>query len=237
MFKRTDLREFDQLRPIKITKNYTKYAEGSVLIEFGNTKVICNATIDETLPQHVRNGGWITAEYSMLPRATHNRTKRDGVVGKVNSRAQEISRLIGRSLRNCVDLKHLGRHQILIDCDVIQADGGTRVASITGSFIALYAAISKLIESGKIKKNPIKYFIAAVSVGIVQNNLLLDLDYSEDSSCDTDMNLVMNEKLEIIEIQGCAEGEPFSYQELDGLNKLAQSGIKQLIQLQKESLI
>lgn len=224
-------RKNNELRTVRFTRNYTKYAEGAVLVEFGHTKVLCTASVDENLPPFLKgkNKGWLTAEYSMLPRATHSRSKRDGVVGKVNSRASEISRLIGRSLRASLDLSLLGERQILIDCDVIQADGGTRTASITGAFIALHDAVSFLLKNGKIKENPIKQFVAAISVGMQNGIPLLDLDYVEDSSCDMDMNLVMFEDLNIIEIQGAAEGASISRSQMNQLIDLAESGIKDLI--------
>ena len=228
----------NELREIKITRHYTKYAEGSVLVEFGSTKVLCTATVEDRVPNFLigKNKGWISAEYSMLPRATHTRSKRDAVAGKVNPRAQEISRLIGRSLRASVDLSHVGERQILIDCDVIQADGGTRTASITGAFVALYDAFSKLVNSGKIPVHPVKKFMAAVSVGVFKGIPMLDLDYVEDSSCDSDINFVMNEDLGIIEIQGTAEGAAFSRQEMNRLIDLAEIGVKNLVTKQKEAL-
>lgn len=238
MFMRSNNRRVDQLRPVKITRNYTKYAEGSVLIEFGETKVLCNASIDESLPPFLKdkNQGWLTAEYSMLPRATHLRTKRDAVIGKVNSRASEISRLIGRSLRACIDLTSLGPRQVLIDCDVIQADGGTRTAAITGSFIALQDAVARLMDKGKLELNPIKHSLAAISVGAYQNELLLDLDYNEDSACDMDMNVVMLGDLSIVEIQGTAEGRALDRGRLNLLLDLAQAGITELIRKQARSI-
>jgi ribonuclease PH len=231
---RLNNRNHNQLRAIKITRNYIKYPEGSVLVEFGDTKIICNATVDENVPNFLKdkNQGWLTAEYSMLPRATNGRTKRDGVVGRVNSRASEISRLIGRSLRSCIDLSLLGNRQILIDCDVIQADGGTRTAAITGSFIALADAVNYLIATNKITINPIKHKVAAVSVGVVNGKHLLDLDYREDSNCDSDINVVMLDNLSIVEIQGTAEKNSFSSKELNQLVELAEVGIKQLFELQ-----
>jgi ribonuclease PH len=243
IFNRLNNRLYSELRNILITRNYTNYAEGSVLIEFGDTKVICTATVDDNLPPFLKNKnvGWLTAEYAMLPRATHTRNKRDTIGNKPNSRGQEISRLIGRSLRSCIDLTKIPGKQIIIDCDVIQADGGTRTASITGGFIALYDAIQTLILAGAITENPIKHFIAAVSVGMVRGNLLLDLDYNEDSNCDMDMNLVMQESLSdlsIVEIQGAAEGAAGAMNK-DTLNKLldlAEVGIARLIQLQKHAL-
>ena len=235
---RTDGRNNSQLRNIAITRKYTKYAEGSVLVEFGETKVLCTATVEDKVPLFLvgKNQGWITAEYGMLPRATHTRNRRDAVAGKVNPRAQEISRLIGRSLRACVDLSHIGERQVLIDCDVIQADGGTRTASITGAFVALYDAFSKLVDEGKINDHPVKKFLAAVSVGVKDGVPLLDLNYVEDSSCDADMNFVMLDDLGIVEIQGTAEGVAFSRKEMDALLDLAEIGITQLVSLQKQVL-
>ena len=235
---RIDGRKINDLREIKITRNYTKYAEGSVLIEFGDTKVLCTASVDEDVPPFLKNGtsGWVTAEYAMLPRATHTRNKRDAVNGKVNARAQEISRLISRSLRASTDLTKLGKRQILIDCDVLQADGGTRTASITGAFVALYDAVSGLVKSGAITENPIKQFLAAISVGICQDKCFLDLNYAEDVGCDTDMNLVMLEDLSIIEIQGTAEGKPFTRELMNQMIDLAEAGITQLIKKQKAAL-
>ena len=235
---RNNNRGLDALREVKITRNFTKYAAGSVLIEFGETKVICTASIEEKVPPFLKNtgAGWITAEYAMLPGSTHTRNKRDGVVGKVASRSQEISRLIGRSLRATVDMKKLGERQILIDCDVLQADGGTRTASITGAFVALYDAISKLLQNGLIKENPIERFLAAISVGIYNDELMLDLDYNEDSNCDSDINVVMFEDFGIVEIQGTAEQDQISRDELNHLIDLAESGIKNLIIAQKTAL-
>ena len=236
---RIDGRGNGDLRKVIITRKYTKYAEGSVLIEFGETKVLCTATIENKVPDFLmgKNQGWITAEYSMLPRATHTRSKRDGVVGRgVNPRAQEISRLIGRSLRLCVDLSKIGARQILIDCDVIQADGGTRTASITGAFVALYDALNSLVASGKISQQPITKFLAAVSVGIYQGIPILDLNYIEDSNCDVDMNFVMFEDLSIVEIQGNAEGVAFTRKDMGQLFDLAEHGVRRLIAIQRDAL-
>jgi ribonuclease PH len=235
---RVDGRHDSELRDITITRHYTKYAEGSVLVEFGATKVLCTATVEDRVPQFLvgKNQGWITAEYGMLPRSTHSRNKRDAVTGKVNPRAQEISRLIGRSLRACVDLSHIGERQILIDCDVIQADGGTRTASITGAFVALYDAFSKLVDDAKIPEHPVKKFLAAVSVGVYKGVPMLDLNYIEDSACDADMNFVMLEDLGIVEIQGTAEGAPFSRSEMNILLDLAERGITTLVAKQKQAL-
>jgi ribonuclease PH len=234
---RTDGRRNDQLRDIIVIKNYIIYPEGSVLIEYGNTKVICNATISDGVPPFLKgtNTGWITAEYSMLPRATHVRNQREAQKGKLTGRTQEISRLIGRSLRSAIDLNLIGERTITIDCDVIQADGGTRTASITGGFIALYLATQKLIGEQKIE-NPIKNFVAAVSLGIVSGNLMLDLNYEEDSNADVDMNLVANDKGEIIEIQGTSEKLTFDRNRLNEMLDLGLNGIEQLIEIQKRAL-
>lgn len=231
-------RSNDQLRDITITRNYTKHAEGSVLIEFGDTKVICTASIDNSVPGFLRGkgGGWITAEYGMLPRSTGSRMGREAARGKQSGRTVEIQRLIGRSLRAAVDLEALGEHTITIDCDVIQADGGTRTASITGACVALTDALNHLATSGKLTKNPLKRMIASVSVGIYEGNAVLDLDYPEDSAADTDMNIIMADDGGIIEIQGTAEGEPFSEEEFSQMLSLAKAGITQLHFLQKESL-
>lgn len=235
---RNDGRNDNDLRPVNIKRGYTKYAEGSVLIEFGDTKVLCTASIEHEVPSFLRNSGrgWVSAEYSMLPRSTHTRNKRDSVSGRVNPRASEISRLIGRSLRACIDLEELGERQVLIDCDVLQADGGTRTASITGAFVAMYDAVNGLLKKGIIKRNPIKQFLAAISVGVYQGMPILDLNYIEDNNCDTDMNLVMLEDFSIIEIQGTAEGESFSRQTMNQLLDLAENGIRQLVIEQKKSL-
>lgn len=235
---RPSKRANNQLREIKITRNFTCHAEGSVLVEFGATKVICTASVEENVPPFLkgRGQGWVTAEYAMLPRATHTRNKRDINSGKPNSRGQEISRLIGRSLRSAVDLALLGERQIIIDCDVIQADGGTRTASITGAMVALYDAVDGLLQQEKLVVNPIQKFIAAVSVGVYQGQNILDLDYPEDSNCDSDINVVMDDSGGIIEIQGTAEGATFSRQNLNQLLDLAESGINELILLQKKTL-
>jgi ribonuclease PH len=234
---RPSKRQANQLREIKFTRNYTCHAEGSVLVEFGNTKVICTASIEESVPPFLKGKGegWVTAEYSMLPRATHTRNKRDSTQGKPNARAQEIQRLIGRSLRGIVDLKALGERQILIDCDVIQADGGTRTASITGAYVALRDAIDSLIVSGKLTESPLIDAVAAISVGVYQGSALLDLDYLEDSNCDTDMNVVMTASGKLIEIQGTAENGVFDRLALNQMLDLAEFGIKQLIQFQLQA--
>jgi ribonuclease PH len=237
-FSRTLDRPASDLRPVRITRNYTNYAEGSVLIEFGNTKVLCNASVEEKVPGHKKGSGegWVTAEYGMLPRATHTRSDREAARGKQSGRTQEIQRLIGRSLRAVFDLKKLGERTIHLDCDVIQADGGTRTASITGAFVAAQDAVNTLIASGKIKESPIHQAVAAISVGIVQGKPLLDLEYTEDSACDTDMNVVMTGAGHFIEVQGTAEGVAFSRKEMDELLQLAEKGIGELIVLQQKSL-
>ncbi|MEZ8922613.1 ribonuclease PH [Vibrio cyclitrophicus] len=231
-------RAVDQIRPIKITRNYTAYAEGSVLVEFGNTKVLCNATVEENVPRWLKGQGkgWVTAEYGMLPRATHTRNRREAASGKQGGRTMEIQRLIARSLRAVVDLKVLGEIMITVDCDVIQADGGTRTASISGASVAIADAINSLLASGKLKKNPMKGHVAAVSVGIVGAQALCDLEYVEDSAADTDMNVVMTEDGKMIEIQGTAEGEPFSHEELMQLLALANKGIADIVEAQKSAL-
>ena len=227
-----------QLREIRITRRYTKHAEGSVLIECGETKVICTASVDEKVPPHKKGSGegWVTAEYGMLPRSTNERMGREAAKGKQSGRTQEIQRLIGRSLRAVVDLKKLGERTIVIDCDVIQADGGTRTASITGAFVALHDAVSGLLSKGKIQETPLKEFIAAISVGIYQGTPVLDLDYAEDSACDTDMNVVMLGNGHFVEVQGTAEGHAFSRAEMDELLELAKAGIAQLIDKQRAAL-
>jgi len=231
-------RAVDQIRPIKITRNYTAYAEGSVLVEFGNTKVLCNATVEENVPRWLKGQGkgWVTAEYGMLPRATHTRNRREAASGKQGGRTMEIQRLIARSLRAVVDLKVMGEIMTTVDCDVIQADGGTRTASISGASVAMADAINSLLASGKLKKNPMKGHVAAVSVGIVGAQALCDLEYVEDSAADTDMNVVMTEDGKMIEIQGTAEGEPFSHEELMQLLALANKGITDIVEAQKAAL-
>ena len=231
-------RAVDQIRPIKMTRNYTAYAEGSVLVEFGNTKVLCNATVEENVPRWLKGQGkgWVTAEYGMLPRATHTRNRREAASGKQGGRTMEIQRLIARSLRAVVDLKVMGEIMITVDCDVIQADGGTRTASISGASVAMADAINSLLASGKLKKNPMKGHVAAVSVGIVGAQALCDLEYVEDSAADTDMNVVMTEDGKMIEIQGTAEGEPFSHEELMQLLALANKGITDIVEAQKLAL-
>ena len=231
-------RTSEQLRPLKITRNYTCHAEGSVLVEFGNTKVLCTASVEESVPPFMRGKGtgWVTAEYGMLPRSTHTRSAREAAKGKQSGRTQEIQRLIGRSLRAVVDLAALGERQITLDCDVLQADGGTRCASITGASVALHDALNTLVASGKLTANPLRELVAAVSVGIVDGEPRLDLDYPEDSACDTDMNVVMTASGGLIEVQGTAEGAPFSRAELDILLALATQGIHDIIRAQSAAL-
>ncbi|MCK3655143.1 ribonuclease PH [Pasteurellaceae bacterium Macca] len=235
---RPNNRPTNQTRPIKITRNYTRYAEGSVLVEFGETKVLCNATVEESVPRFLKGQqqGWITAEYGMLPRATHTRTQREAAKGKQSGRTMEIQRLIARSLRAVVDLKALGERTITVDCDVIQADGGTRTAAITGACVALSDAMNKLVAEGTLKTNPMKGLVAAISVGIVEGEARCDLEYVEDSNAETDMNVVMVEDGRLVEVQGTAEGEPFSHEELLTLLTLAKEGIMQLVQAQREAL-
>ena len=234
MIHRHDNRAPDSLRPVTITRGYTKHAEGSVLIEFGDTKVLCTASVLDKVPPHKKGSGegWVTAEYGMLPRSTHTRSDREAARGKQSGRTQEIQRLIGRALRSVVDLSKLGERTIQIDCDVIQADGGTRTASITGAYVALADAVAWLHAQGKITQSPIIDSVAAISVGVVGGVPMLDLDYNEDSNCDTDMNVVMTGKGGFVESQGTAEGVPFSSEELNALLALAQKGIAQLGQLQ-----
>jgi len=231
-------RSANQMREIRITRNYTMHAEGSVLVEFGNTKVICTASVDTSVPPFLRGKGqgWVTAEYGMLPRSTGSRMQREAARGKQQGRTVEISRLIGRSLRAAVDLKELGENSILIDCDVIQADGGTRTAAITGACVAMVDGINWLLENGKIKKNPLKQMIAAVSVGMYNGEAVLDLDYDEDSNADTDLNVIMTENGGFVEIQGTAEAEPFTPDELNAMLALAQEAIVDLSAKQKASL-
>jgi len=228
----------DQMREIRITRNYTKHAEGSVLVEFGDTKVICTASVEERVPGFLRGQGqgWVTAEYGMLPRSTGSRMGREAARGKQGGRTMEIQRLIGRSLRAVIDLKQLGERSIAIDCDVIQADGGTRTASITGGYVALADAINHLIEKKLLKKNPLLGQVASVSVGIYKDQPVLDLDYAEDSNAETDMNVVMNDAGHFIEVQGTAEGHAFSQEEMNTMLDYARKGIIELIQHQKEAL-
>jgi len=231
-------RKPDQIRAVQITRRYTKHAEGSVLVEFGDTKVLCTATVDEKVPMFLRGKeqGWITAEYSMLPRSTNTRSAREAARGKQTGRTQEIQRLIGRSLRAIVDLKEIRDHTITIDCDVIQADGGTRTASITGGYVALSDAIDWVRKKKGIETNPLLGQVASVSVGVYQGEAILDLDYVEDSQANTDMNIVMNDSLNFIELQGTAEGVPFSHDQLMNMVSLAERGIRQLLEHQKAAL-
>ena len=237
-FARSGQRAANQLRPVRITRGYTIHAEGSVLIEFGNTKVLCTASVEDKVPPHKQGSGegWVTAEYGMLPRATHTRSSREAAKGKQTGRTQEIQRLIGRSMRAVFDLKKLGERTIHLDCDVLQADGGTRTAAITGAFVAAQDAVNTLLASGKLTESPVTGQVAAVSVGIVQGTPLLDLEYTEDSTCDTDMNVVMTGVGHFIEIQGTAEGAAFSRAEMDALLALAEKGITELITQQLQSL-
>jgi len=236
--KRPSGRSNDQVREVSFTRDYTEHAEGSVLVEFGGTKVLCNATVEVGVPRFLKGKGqgWINAEYGMLPRSTHSRMRREANAGKQGGRTLEIQRLIARSLRAAVDLKVLGEFTITLDCDVIQADGGTRTASITGACVALVDALNYMIDQKMIKKNPLKYMIAAISVGVYKGEAVCDLDYPEDSDAETDMNVVMADNGKMIEIQGTAEGEPFSHQELLSMLALADSGIKDLLTKQLEVL-
>ena len=228
----------DALRPVVISRHFTKHAEGSVLIEFGDTRVICTASIEDKVPGFLKGKGqgWMTAEYGMLPRSTHTRMDREAAKGKQSGRTQEIQRLIGRSLRSAFDLEAFGERTLHIDCDVIQADGGTRTASITGAMVAAYDAFSKLVERELIPRVPLRHFVAAISVGVYQSHPVLDLDYPEDSQCDTDMNVVMTEHGHFVEVQGTAEGEAFDRMTMNTLLNLAHDGIADLIALQKEVL-
>ena len=227
------------LRPVRITRHFTMHAEGAVLIEFGNTRVLCTATVEEKVPPHQRGSGkgWVTAEYGMLPRATHKRSDREAAKGKQTGRTQEIQRLIGRSLRAVFDLELLGERSIVLDCDVLQADGGTRTADITGAWVAAQDAVSSLMARGVLTRSPIRDAVAAVSVGVVQGQPLLDLDYGEDSACDTDMNVVMTGAGDFVEVQGTAEGAAFTRGEMDALLDLAQAGIAELVRLQRSALL
>lgn len=235
---RVDGRKTDDIRPVKITKDYLLHPEGSVLIEMGNTKVICTVNIDEKVPPFLKGSGqgWITAEYSMLPGSTKGRKFREATKGRLEGRTHEIKRLIGRALRSVVDLNKLGEITLWIDCDVIQADGGTRTASITGAYVALVDALSKLVEKGILKSLPIKSYVSAISVGIVKDTPLLDLCYKEDSTAKVDMNIVMTDKGEFIEIQGTGEESPFNNEELISLLSLAKKGVDELIEIQKNTL-
>ncbi|PLC41143.1 ribonuclease PH [Ralstonia pickettii] len=231
-------RQPDQLRPVTLTRNFTRHAEGSVLVCFGDTQVLCTASVLPKVPPHKKGSGegWVTAEYGMLPRSTHTRSDREAARGKQTGRTQEIQRLIGRAMRSVFDLRALGEHTLHLDCDVLQADGGTRTASITGAFVAAYDAVSVMREKGLLVGNPIRDFVAAVSVGVVEGVPVLDLDYPEDSACDTDMNVVMTGSGGFVEVQGTAEGTPFSRAEMDALLGLADQGIRTLIGLQKQAL-
>lgn len=231
-------RAADEMRPVHFETGFTRHAEGSVLASFGDTRVICTATVEERIPRWMErgSGGWITAEYGMLPRSTNSRMGREAVRGKQGGRTMEIQRLIGRSLRAAVDLRALGEHTLTIDCDVIQADGGTRTASISGGFVAMALAIRGLLESGRLEADPVIHQVAAVSVGIYRGTPILDLDYVEDSNAETDMNIVMNEAMGFIEIQGTAEGTPFTNAEMDQMLDLARKGIGEIIEKQKQAL-
>ena len=238
VFTRSGDRAANQMRPVRITRGFTIHAEGSVLIEFGQTRVLCTASVEEKVPPHKKGSGegWVTAEYGMLPRATHTRSDREAARGKQSGRTQEIQRLIGRSMRSVFDLKKLGERTIYLDCDVLQADGGTRTASITGAFVAAHDAIGKLLASGKLQASPIIDHVAAVAVGMVQGRPVLDLDYLEDSAAGTDMNVVMTGRGNYVEVQGTAEGAAFSRLEMDALLSLAEAGIRDLVALQRQSL-
>ena len=227
-----------QLRPVRLTRGFTIHAEGSVLVEFGATKVLCTASVEEKVPPHKRGSGegWVTAEYGMLPRSTHTRSDREAARGKQSGRTQEIQRLIGRSMRAVFDLAQLGERTIQLDCDVLQADGGTRTASITGAYVAAHDAVSRLIASGKLAQSPITAQVAAISVGMSDGKALLDLDYGEDSSCDTDMNVVMTGAGHFVEVQGTAEGVAFSRSEMDAMLAMAEKGIVELMELQRACL-
>ena len=236
--RRPDGRAFDALRPVRLARGFTRHAEGSVLVEFGDTRVLCTASVEDKVPGFLRGRGqgWLTAEYGMLPRSTHTRTDREAARGRQSGRTQEIQRLIGRSLRAVVDLKALGERTIQLDCDVLQADGGTRTAAITGAWVATQDAVAKLLAAGAIEASPIRDAVAAVSVGIYMGQPVLDLDYAEDSACDTDMNVVMTGAGGFVEIQGTAEGEPFSRGQVDTLLELARHGIAQLFAAQRAAL-
>jgi ribonuclease PH len=236
--RRGDGRAWNELRPVKITTGYQSFAEGSALIDLGKTRVLCSVTVDERVPGFLRDGGggWITAEYAMLPRATVSRTVRDSVQGNISGRNMEIQRLIGRSLRAVADLNSLGPRSLLVDCDVLQADGGTRTAAITGSYVALYLAMKKLVDMGIIAKIPLKHAVAATSVGIVHNNRFLDLCYDEDSNAGSDFNIVMDSNGDYIEVQGTAEGKTYDKETLDAMLSLAEKGIRELFQFQQAAL-
>ena len=235
---RPSQRQSHELRPVSLTRGYTAHAEGSVLIQVGQTRVLCTASVETSVPPFLRGKGqgWVTAEYGMLPRATHTRSAREAAKGKQTGRTQEIQRLIGRSLRAVTDLAALGERQITLDCDVLQADGGTRCAAITGAWVALHDACAKLVAEGVLPSNPVREHVAAISVGIVDGKPVLDLDYAEDSNCDTDMNVIMTGNGGIVEIQGTAEGTPFSRAELTALVDLADAGIRQLVAAQTQAI-
>ena len=237
-YQRSGGRCADQMRDVRLTRGYTVHAEGSVLVEFGATRVLCTASVEERVPPHKRGSGegWVTAEYGMLPRATHTRSDREAARGKQSGRTQEIQRLIGRSLRAVFDLKKLGERTIQLDCDVLQADGGTRTASITGAYVAAHDAVTRLIAEGKLIESPLLASVAAISVGILDGTPLLDLEYTEDSACDTDMNVVMTGVGHFVEVQGTAEGKAFSRAEMNALLTLAEKGIGELMQAQQRSL-
>lgn len=234
---RPSKRSPDQMRTVNITRRYTKHAEGSVLVEYGDTKVICTATVEDGVPRFMKGKGqgWVTAEYGMLPRATNTRNQREASKGKQGGRTVEISRLIGRSMRAALDLSKLGEHTVTLDCDVIQADGGTRTAAITGACVAMVDAIEHIRDQGRLRHDPIKHHIAAVSVGVYNGTPVLDLDYAEDSKAETDMNVVMTDKGGFVEIQGTAEGEPFSSEDLQSMLDLAKKGVQELVEAQKKS--
>ena len=235
--KRQDGRAYDELRPVKITTDFVKFAEGSCLIQCGDTMVLCCASVEDRTPPHVAEGrGWVTAEYSMLPRANRERSRRDVSKLKLSPRSAEIQRLVGRSLRAAVDMKKLGEHTITVDCDVLQGDGGTRTASVTGGFIALALACRKLVERGDLAASPIRHYVTGISAGIVEDTALLDLQYSEDSHAQVDLNCIMNERGEIIEIQGTGEGRAFTLEEQQELVRLCAKGNQKLLELQKEAL-
>ena len=237
-FERSAGRLATALRPVTLQRGYTRHAEGSVLVSFGDTQVLCNASVEERVPPHKRGSGqgWVTAEYGMLPRATHTRSDREAAKGKQSGRTQEIQRLIGRSLRSVFDLGLLGERTIHLDCDVLQADGGTRTAAITGAFVAAHDAVTWLLAQGRVTASPIRDFVAAISVGVVQGTPLLDLEYIEDAACDTDMNVVMTGSGGFVEVQGTAEGAPFSRAEMDALLVLADQGIRDLLTAQRKAL-
>ncbi|HMM51740.1 MAG TPA: ribonuclease PH [Burkholderiaceae bacterium] len=228
----------DALRAVRITRGFTRHAEGSVLVEFGDTRVLCTASVEEKVPAFLRGAGrgWLTAEYGMLPRSTHTRTEREAARGRQSGRTQEIQRLIGRSLRAVFALERLGERTITLDCDVLQADGGTRTAAITGAFVAAHDAVTGLLASGAIERTPVRDFVAAVSVGLYQGTAVLDLDYAEDSACETDLNVVMTGTGGFVEVQGTAEGEPFTREQMDRLVDLAADGIRRLIDAQRAAL-